>query len=430
MYALNMLEMALVLAVHDRAYEDIATKFFEHFAYIAAAAYEQRPVGRRGRLLLRRAAPAPTAAKVPLKVRSVVGLLPLAATTIVTSDTLRRLPELAEPAALVPDQQARVRRRARRPRPEPRRPAAAAAVGGRPGAAAPDPAPDARRGRSSCPPHGLRTLSRGAPGRTRSRSPRRQRLHRRLRAGASRPAACSAATPTGAARSGSRSTTCSSRRCAGYAEFFGDDLLVEYPTGSRTKLHACARSPTTCPAGWSRSSCTTPTAAGRSSATTELFQHDPRLARPDRRSTSTSTATPAPAWAPAHQTGWTALVVDLILQQGPAGRPRSTSRATSRRFRAIPAGRSTGVLLASRADPLPGAPGRSRDGLAGPGERHPEEEARDDPAHPGGASDGRCRRRVPPLTDADRGQHRAGHRGQDGDRPARPRRACWPRATC
>jgi Mannosylglycerate hydrolase MGH1-like glycoside hydrolase domain len=37
MYCLNMLEMALILARHDNTYEDVATKFFEHFAYIAQA---------------------------------------------------------------------------------------------------------------------------------------------------------------------------------------------------------------------------------------------------------------------------------------------------------------------------------------------------------------------------------------------------------
>ena len=54
MYALNLLEMALLLAEHDRAYEDSATKFFEHFAYIAERC-RQGALGRRGRLLLRRA---------------------------------------------------------------------------------------------------------------------------------------------------------------------------------------------------------------------------------------------------------------------------------------------------------------------------------------------------------------------------------------
>ena len=39
-YCLNMLEMALRLANHDRSYEDIAVKFFEHFASIAQAMNE------------------------------------------------------------------------------------------------------------------------------------------------------------------------------------------------------------------------------------------------------------------------------------------------------------------------------------------------------------------------------------------------------
>jgi hypothetical protein len=36
-YALNMLVISLLLAAHDEAYEDIASKFFEHFGYIASA---------------------------------------------------------------------------------------------------------------------------------------------------------------------------------------------------------------------------------------------------------------------------------------------------------------------------------------------------------------------------------------------------------
>jgi hypothetical protein len=35
MYSLNMLEMALEIAQHDATFEDVATKFFEHFIYIA-----------------------------------------------------------------------------------------------------------------------------------------------------------------------------------------------------------------------------------------------------------------------------------------------------------------------------------------------------------------------------------------------------------
>ncbi|OZV73051.1 glucosidase [Micromonospora echinospora] len=93
MYALNLLDMAIILAERDRAYVDVATKFFEHFAYIAAAAYDQGLWDDEDAFfydVLRLA----DGTKVPLKVRSVVGLLPLAATTRLTARTLRHLPEL------------------------------------------------------------------------------------------------------------------------------------------------------------------------------------------------------------------------------------------------------------------------------------------------------------------------------------------------
>ena len=37
MYCLDMLEIALELAQTNKAYEDLATKFFEHFTYIASS---------------------------------------------------------------------------------------------------------------------------------------------------------------------------------------------------------------------------------------------------------------------------------------------------------------------------------------------------------------------------------------------------------
>ena len=57
MYCLNMLAIALELARHDAAYEDVATKFFEHFIYIANAINNlsggwHQFVGRGGWLLL------------------------------------------------------------------------------------------------------------------------------------------------------------------------------------------------------------------------------------------------------------------------------------------------------------------------------------------------------------------------------------------
>ena len=37
MFCLNMLAIALELATEDKVYEDVASKFFEHFVYISDA---------------------------------------------------------------------------------------------------------------------------------------------------------------------------------------------------------------------------------------------------------------------------------------------------------------------------------------------------------------------------------------------------------
>jgi hypothetical protein len=73
---------------------DLATKFIEHFAFIASAAYEQG-LWDENDAFFYDVIRTPDGEKVPLKVRSVVGLLPLAATTILSSVTLARLPEVA-----------------------------------------------------------------------------------------------------------------------------------------------------------------------------------------------------------------------------------------------------------------------------------------------------------------------------------------------
>jgi len=93
-YCLNLLEMALVLAEHDPSYEDTATKFFEHFAYIADAMREMGLWDETDGFfydVLKFA----DGGQVPLRVRSVVGLLPLCATTTLGQSTLDRLPDFA-----------------------------------------------------------------------------------------------------------------------------------------------------------------------------------------------------------------------------------------------------------------------------------------------------------------------------------------------
>lgn len=92
-YCLTMLAMAMELARHDAAYEDVASKFFEHFIAIADAMntldgsglwndedgfyYDHLHVNGQA---------------LSLKIRSLVGLVPLCAVTILDDDLLEQLP--------------------------------------------------------------------------------------------------------------------------------------------------------------------------------------------------------------------------------------------------------------------------------------------------------------------------------------------------
>lgn len=96
MFCLNMMAIAIELAQTNPAYEDVASKFFEHFVYICHAMnnlggekialwdevdgfyydFLQLPSGRR----------------CPLKIRSTVGLTPLFAQEVLDSEVIDRLP--------------------------------------------------------------------------------------------------------------------------------------------------------------------------------------------------------------------------------------------------------------------------------------------------------------------------------------------------
>jgi Mannosylglycerate hydrolase MGH1-like glycoside hydrolase domain len=96
MYCLNMLAIALELAREDNAYEDVASKFFEHFVYICRA---MNNIGGAGIELWNRedgffydVLDLPDGRKFPLKVRSMVGLIPLFAVETLSSATVDRLP--------------------------------------------------------------------------------------------------------------------------------------------------------------------------------------------------------------------------------------------------------------------------------------------------------------------------------------------------
>ena len=97
MYCLNMLAIALELARDDPAYEDVATKFFEHFVYIAArdattSAAGHRPVGRGGRVLLRRAALPTAQQSADSRCARWSGLIPLLAVETLEPEVLAELP--------------------------------------------------------------------------------------------------------------------------------------------------------------------------------------------------------------------------------------------------------------------------------------------------------------------------------------------------
>src|SRR5439155_3313477 len=96
MYCLNLMRIALELARHDHVYEDIATKFFEHFMGIAEA---MNNIGDEGFGLWNEqdefyydALNLPNGQIVPLKLRSMVGLIPLFAVETLEPDLLKQLP--------------------------------------------------------------------------------------------------------------------------------------------------------------------------------------------------------------------------------------------------------------------------------------------------------------------------------------------------
>jgi hypothetical protein len=100
MYSLNLMRIALELAVHNPVYQDIATKFLEHFLHIADA---MTHIGTNGGAGLwdeddefyYDVLHLPDGRNVRLKVRSMVGLIPLFAVETLEPDLLARVPNFA-----------------------------------------------------------------------------------------------------------------------------------------------------------------------------------------------------------------------------------------------------------------------------------------------------------------------------------------------
>src|SRR6266849_238385 len=99
MYCLIMLSIALELACEDDSYEDVASKFWEHFVYIAHAMtnmggdgvglWDERDEFYYDVLHL------PDGERFPLRVRSLVGLIPLFAVEVLDASVFTRLPRFS-----------------------------------------------------------------------------------------------------------------------------------------------------------------------------------------------------------------------------------------------------------------------------------------------------------------------------------------------
>jgi hypothetical protein len=98
-YSQMMLQIALELALEDASYSDMAVKFFEHFIWIASA---MSHIGGGTQMwdpedgffydVMR----TPDGTGTPLKVRSMVGLLPLAVSAVFHGPARAKLPDLVE----------------------------------------------------------------------------------------------------------------------------------------------------------------------------------------------------------------------------------------------------------------------------------------------------------------------------------------------
>ncbi|HET8891251.1 MAG TPA: glucosidase [Candidatus Angelobacter sp.] len=96
MYSLDLLAIALELAAGDATYQDVASKFWEHFIYIARA---MNHLGDDGLCLWSEkdgffydVLHLPDGSSTPLRVRSMVGLIPLYAVQIMEPELLDSMP--------------------------------------------------------------------------------------------------------------------------------------------------------------------------------------------------------------------------------------------------------------------------------------------------------------------------------------------------
>jgi len=103
-FSQRMLQIAIELAIHDSLYEDLAIKFFEHTLWIAGAmdraGDNQEELWDEEDGFFYDVLRLPDGQAVRLKVRSMVGLLPLMAVSVFPKDVFRLLPRFKERAKL------------------------------------------------------------------------------------------------------------------------------------------------------------------------------------------------------------------------------------------------------------------------------------------------------------------------------------------
>ena len=100
MYSLNLMRIALELAREDYIYEDLASKFFEHFLYISRAMSDIAGQGiglwDEEDNFYYSVLSLPSGQNVPMRIRSMTGLIPLFAVEVIEQDLMDAMPHFKQ----------------------------------------------------------------------------------------------------------------------------------------------------------------------------------------------------------------------------------------------------------------------------------------------------------------------------------------------
>ncbi|MEO8415993.1 MAG: glucosidase [Ginsengibacter sp.] len=95
MYALGMMDIALEIAMYDSSFEDAGTKFYEHFVIIGEALNEMGLWNEDDKFFYD-VLSANKSDAIPLKIRSAVGLIPLFAISVIEKEQLDKLADFTK----------------------------------------------------------------------------------------------------------------------------------------------------------------------------------------------------------------------------------------------------------------------------------------------------------------------------------------------